>query len=49
MRTCHVAQQLKDLTIVTAVAWVRSLAWELPPALRVAKKIMNECRLAGKY
>ena len=32
------AQRVKDLSGVTAVAWVQSLAWKLPHAVGVVKK-----------
>ena len=32
-----VAQQVKDLVLVVAVAWILPLAWELPHAVGVAK------------
>ena len=39
------AQWVKDLAVVTAVAWVRSLAWELSHALGAAKKNLNKNKI----
>ena len=48
-RSSLVVQQVKDQSdVVTAVAWVRSLARELPHTVSVAKKTTTKQLLALK-